>query len=230
MDKKNLTMIALLATFCFILSSCSNKGLAEEMDDAIQNQDVAKVKELLAKGVELEPPVQPNAINKPLAYAVQIGNIEIIEAIVEAGADINGQVAYYDTPLIIAFQSFNKDEIDNIAKYLIEQGADVNMPNAFGVSGFMGICGDNKIALAKLCIEKGADVNVKYKNITMEEEPYNFNALQWAVAAGHFEMTKLLLENGADPFLETYKGTNSFQLAKEQKHSKIVELLESYKK
>lgn len=230
MVRKYLVLSVVMCMFCSILSSCRTKGHSKELDEAIQNQNVAKVKELLNQGVELEPPQQPYEINKPLAYAVQIGNFEIIKAIVEAGADIDGQVAYNDTPLIIAFQSSNNKEIDAIAKYLIEKGADVNKPNAFGMSGFIGICAANKLELAKLCIEKGANINARYQNITMEDKPYNSNALQWAVSEGYYETTKLLLENGADPYEQNPAGLDCFQIAAEKEYEKIGELLEQYKK
>ena len=43
---------------CVPLNSCSKKKNSDELQDAIQKQGVTKVKELLSKGVDLEPAAQ----------------------------------------------------------------------------------------------------------------------------------------------------------------------------
>lgn len=67
----------------------------------------------------------------PLHFAVQEGIFPIIEALVNAGVVINKQEVYGRTPLFIAV--FNRLP-SKIIKYLIENGADINIPNTEGIS------------------------------------------------------------------------------------------------
>ncbi|SDU12603.1 ankyrin repeat domain-containing protein [Halopseudomonas salegens] len=214
------TLLALLAAT--ILSACSAPD--EVLFEAIRAKDTAHVERIIAKGnVNLDPPQQPNQVNKPLAFAAAYGNLEVVKLILEGGADINGQVAYGDTALIKAVEHDNWD----VATYLIEQGADVNQPNAFGVSPFIGFCALGRTDLVQLALAKGGKVNAHFAHRTEQNQgKRNYTALQAAVAYGKTDVVQILLEHGGDPTIRDQTGKTSLELAREKGHADIVDLFE----
>jgi ankyrin repeat protein len=82
-----------------------------------------------------------------------------------------------------------------VVRFLLEQGADPNIPNKNGLTPLDHACTRNKAVattLAKLLLDKGAVVNTKRPN------PSNITTLYWAVSADNTELVKLLIEHGAD--------------------------------
>src|SRR5262249_30510586 len=143
-------MVKLISTAMVfgVLLMCGCQSTNDKLLTAIQQKDVEAVRRMLAAGVNLEPASDLHDVNKPLAYAAAYGNLEIVELLVKAGADVNGQVAYGDVPLIKADEHGN----DDIIQYLIKQGADVNIPNQYGVTPFIGFCDSGRLKLVQLAV------------------------------------------------------------------------------
>ena len=217
---------ALFLSLFFFLLGCSTGNDNEQLFDAIRNRQDDAFKEILQTGnVDLEPPRQKFRVNKPLAYAAAYGNLEMVKLLVERGADLDGETAYGDVPIMEALERGNDVEI---AKYLIIKGADVNKPNDFGVSSFIGLCGGDDLELVKLALEHGGEIDERYVSKIDSGGKKNYSALQTAVADDKPEVLKLLLDRGGDPYLEVSPGMNSFDLAKTKQHDRILEILESY--
>jgi len=214
------TLLALL--IAVLMAGCSTPD-DDALFKAIRAKDTEQVERLLTKGnVTLDPPQQPNQVNKPLAYAAAYGNLDIVKLILAQGADINGQVAYGDVPLIKAAEHRNHD----IIAYLLEQGADVNRPNAFGISPFIGFCAAEDVELVQLALRHGGKVNESYVQQTRQSKgKKNYTALQAAVAYGKTDVVKLLLANGGDPNIKDQSGKTCLDLAQEKNHSEIVNML-----
>lgn len=49
--------------------------------------------------------------------------------------------------------------------------------------------------------------------------------LQWAILNGHFEVVKLLCENGADPFIKNEAGHDAFYEAELNEKEEIIDYL-----
>ena len=87
----------------------------------------------------------------------------------------------------------------DIAKLLIEKGADINAADSCGYSILMEACRSGHIDIAKYLIEKGADVNAR--------DMFSRTALMFANNTNRSEedcikLMKLLIENGADTEVE----------------------------
>lgn len=207
-------------------SNFKSKQNEDKFREAIRNNDLTIIKDLLDQDlINLDPPHISGLINKPLAYAVQFGTLESIKLIMNYDVDIDGQVSYGDTPLLKALEN-NKFEI---AKYLIEQGADLNIPNSFGYSPFTGICMTGNMDLLQLAIDNGGRINESYM-VTNNNNfgAFNFNALQMAVKNNHYEIVKILLENGGNPNVKT-DGISSLDIAKDLNNNELLGLLNEYK-
>jgi len=116
-------------------------------------------------------------IELPLVYACEKDNLEVVEALLKKGADPNRFVELHWTPLEAAFVNKRDNRLE-IAKLLIEYGADVNLhassvPPLFLLTGTL---------LYK--VEDGK-VNVEYLETSIE-------------------VIFLLLDNGANPIHENY--------------------------
>jgi ankyrin repeat protein len=94
---------------------------AKEMETAARTGDLAKVRELLAAGV------QPDCLDEygqdtPLFIASSRGDIPMMEALIKRGADLNIMCACSDqTPLMAAAKSGKMEALE----LLVESGADI---------------------------------------------------------------------------------------------------------
>jgi ankyrin repeat protein len=217
---KSLTAFIVLGS---ILSGCDSDN--DNLLAAIKQKDVEAVRRALATGVDLEPASGLHDVNKPLAYAAAYGNLEIVKLLVEAGADLNGQVAYGDVALIKADEHGN----DDIIEYLIREGADVNVPNYYGVTPFIGFCWEGQLELVKLAAKHGGDVNSSFEaKVGDGAGMKNFSPFQAAVAYGRRDVVAFLLSHGADPKAKDYKGRSPVELAESKGHKEIVRLLRKH--
>ncbi|MDR1385118.1 MAG: ankyrin repeat domain-containing protein, partial [Planctomycetaceae bacterium] len=104
-----------------------------------------------------------------LMVATQNGQLDIVEYLVERGADVNakdtdmGNIPFLmaatsgKTPLMFAA----RNNYLEIVKYLIKNGADVNAKDNNSITPFKFAAGNNYLEITKYLIENGADVNVK---------------------------------------------------------------------
>lgn len=143
----------------------------------------------------------------PLLMAIENNSMASAHLLIDRGADINTQDWYGRSPLWEAINVRNlyvhNDRFDN---YIRNR--------------------DEILGLITRLVEQGADLDVR----TKESPPIRHDllsitgTLEWvdftgqtpflrAARAGDLSVMKLLLENGADPFIETFAGTNALMAA-----------------
>lgn len=219
------TIAVAVAVALLAISGCDSQN--GELLEAIGRKDAETVRNLVGAGADLEPPSNLHEVNKPLAYAAAYGNLEIVKLLVEAGADLNGQVAYGDVALIKADEHDNAD----VVEYLIEAGADVNIPSRFGMTPFIGLCAGGQLEFVQLAVDRGADVNSSFlSTIGDGAGTKNLSPLQAAVTYGHAEVVAFLLSQGADADATDYKNRTPMDLAVANGHDDIAKLLREHLK
>jgi len=102
------------------------KIMSNELFEAIQNNDLMAVKELIDSGADVNAKREYG--ENPLQYAAWKGHTEIAAFLIERRADVNARDRFRRVPLHFAARWGNIE----VAKLLIEKGADVDVKDVEG--------------------------------------------------------------------------------------------------
>ncbi|CAF1267411.1 unnamed protein product [Adineta steineri] len=196
---------------------------------AMKSRKFDVVKLLLKSGAD------PNAVTKlgstPFLLASEICDLDIIEACVEASADLDFAPSGPDadnlniTGQTALFMATLKDRVD-VVKYLIKRRALVNVQNRYGVSPLLLCAESGNRELVQALVEAGADVNITPQGELAEENLLaGQTPLFGAAKKGHVEICEFLINNGADVNAVTMTGATPMYTATEEGHLEVVQLL-----
>lgn len=167
----------------------SQADLDAELLEAIRSDNMAQIEELIHDGANVN--TESGNGFSVLALAASKGNSEIVQLLIDNGADLNYE--HGNDPLAVAAR-FEQLEI---VKILLDAGADVESTISLdgtyeNSTGMQWAAINNNVELAELLIEYGADVNTA-------ETLHNRTPIHGAAYYNSPEMVVFLLENGADP-------------------------------
>lgn len=129
-----------------------------------------------------------------LILAAQAGDLDAVNALLEAGADPNQFDFPGFTPLYFAAQNGHTE----IVRALLEAGANPNIQTDDGVTPLfktIQIGGDRHIEIVRALIEAGADLNIQDYNIYAIS---GRTPLHMAAIEGYTDIARALIEAGAD--------------------------------
>ena len=153
--------------------------------------------------------------------AVQKGDIETVKAYIKYNGDVNDSIQTGSTLLMIAATYGNTD----VVEALIKAGADVNAVNYDGMTALMySMLKTSSISTVKALIAAKADVNATFPR----SNSGGTTALLLSVGLGNREITKLLIDSGADLKAKDNYGDTALSLAEHFGNSDMAELLKSY--
>ena len=134
--------------------------------DAIRNSDVDEVRRLINSGANLHVRLIDVSQYTPLHYACLFDNEEIVDLLLNSGAEINIRDMYGNTPLI------DVADLGNIkyAKKLLKKGADVNAQNDWGQTALWMAAGNYDSDMIKLLMDYGADPHLETSNPLWHEQ------------------------------------------------------------
>jgi len=172
----------------------------------------------------------------PLHYASGFNNQNLVEYLIERGADINSENKNKDTALHVACRL----NCDSIIKLLIKYGADTNVENDDKETPLMIYMKDgNNISVLELFISSGADLNKKSKyhdsllDIIIRHNNYKFlynlskyidinsinrfnlTPLMHSIITNKVKILEILLDLGADTSINI-NGRTAWDLADDQ--------------
>ena len=153
---------------------------------AARKNDSATVRELLA--AQPRPDVNQRTADgtTALQWAVYHNDVDLVEQLIAAGADVKTKNDYGASPMSEAAVVGNPQVI----RKLLASGADAESANIDGQTALMVIARTSNVEAAKLLIGRRANVNAV-------EQWRGQTPLMWAAAENQPAMVKLLVQHGA---------------------------------
>lgn len=211
-----------------------------ELTDAIKAGDAARVNALVDEDASVLTALE-NGVT-PLLLAIYHGKAELARLMVERGAPVSfveacalGDEARVKEMLRADPRLLHSRTSDGfpgvgvaiffghgaLARWLIEQGADVNAPaeNAMGVAPVHAAAAACDRETMRMLLERGADANAR--------QQMDYTALHGAASRGDLEMAKLLLAHGAQRDAKASDGMTPADVARKYGKTEFAEWLES---
>ncbi|HWT01956.1 MAG TPA: ankyrin repeat domain-containing protein [Pyrinomonadaceae bacterium] len=182
---------------------------------AVWEQDLNKVRDLLAEGVDVNA-VDAGMYVTALAAAVEGGRPEFVRELVQAGADPNVRNPGGRTALM----GLDADATPEVVRLLLANGAEVNLKDGEGHSALHLAAAIAKGEVLRALLEAGAIVD--------ERDVYGNTPLMAAAENGNVDNVEALLSAGADPRLKNKDGETALKLAADNDHQEVVALLQAY--
>jgi ankyrin repeat protein len=134
----------------------------DEIHNSCMYGNIKSLKKLLDNGEDEDIEIRTFADYTPLHTACDNWNIDIVDELLNRGADINALNECCQTPLHL---SCIIEDIE-IVKLLINRGANVNLLDVWEQSALYMACGSDNEELVKLLLKNGANMNtVIWENI-----------------------------------------------------------------
>ena len=185
--------------------------------------DIHTTRTLLESGYD--PNIQDGNGNTALILSIIDNDIDAVELLLEYKADTNIKNLGGATALQFALDIAWVQNYE-IAELLVSQGADPNVVDKYNDTPLMTICQNadeiDPTDLIILLIDNGAHVNKK------DDTRDGLTVLSYVVAIGDYELTKLLLEHGADPNIKDALGETVLSVALRSRFMDIVDLLRGH--
>jgi ankyrin repeat protein/L-ascorbate metabolism protein UlaG (beta-lactamase superfamily) len=206
MEKKVILLILLIILLFVMFAG------AEDIHSVVQQGDLTKTQSLIAKYPALLNSKSEDG-RTPLHAAVMGGHKELMQYLIQEGADIDALDKEGRTPLLNAI-ILKKPEL---AHTLIEMGADVKIKSKEGANAIIYALFFGSKDLIEPILDSGQDVNERYLGgVTM---------IQGAAAMGQLNAMKILLERGADLNAISDRGETALYFGVRQGRTEIVDWL-----
>ncbi|MBI4474371.1 MAG: ankyrin repeat domain-containing protein [Acidobacteria bacterium] len=161
--------------------------------DAAMNRDMAAVRSLLARGVDVNA-AGPDGTTA-LHWVVRVDDVETAALLIRSGARVTMPNRYGATPLYLACSIGNEAMI----RLLLDAGAEANSVDSTGESALMTAIRSGKLNAVKLLLDRGAAVDAR-------DPAFQQTALMLAVRENHSDIIRLLIDRGADVNAKTRTG------------------------
>ena len=149
-----------------------------------------------------------------LHLAAHRDDLESVDRLVKAGADVKAANRYGMTPLSLACTNGNAALI----QVLLKAGADPNTLLPGGETALMTAARTGKVDAVKVLVAAGADVQAK-------EPKRGQTALMWAAAEGHAQVVDELIRAGADLKYRLSTGYSPLLFAVREGRAQVVRTL-----
>ena len=126
----------------------------ETLHTAIGSGDLADVKLHLVRGSDANEAIEDGQLT-PLILAIFNGRLDMVQALVNGGADVNAGSASGVTPLAVAS---SKGHLD-IVQFLVGKGANVNAVDSRSETPLMMAALNGQEEVAQFLVDNGANVN-----------------------------------------------------------------------
>lgn len=183
---------------------------AENVYQAIRENDLARVKALVATRADANAPGEFGA--SPLMVAAAVGSVDAVKLLIGAGADVNAQNAFGSTALIWSATDPEK------VRLLLDAGANPNVAAKSGRTAlFVAAMTEGNAAVVRTLMAKGADVKIR--------DAFGNTMLNAAAAGNDLETIRLMLAAGIDVNAASVTGLTPLITAAYHGNAEAVRLL-----
>jgi ankyrin repeat protein len=203
--------IARLSLLMFALAGTVQAADTATVADAAEQRNHALVKELLAKGADVNT-AQVDGMTA-LHWAVYNDDAETAGLLVRSRANVNAANRYGVPPLFTACTNGNA----TVVRLLLDAGADANASLPGGETVLMTAARVGNLEAVKALLARGANPNA--------QEQRDQTALMWAAAEGHATVVRALIEAGSATNVTLKSGFTPLFFAVREGHIDVVRVL-----
>ena len=206
-NKKLVITLAFLFVVIVFVCIFKNYMVKRALFDAVEKGDVVTTRELIGDGANVNAEryswlmsLLHERNDTPLTIACRNGDYNMIELLIQNGADLNQSVKLTGwLPLFAAVSSSNPNRF-KIAAYMISQGANINLKyrNESIIEHTVYIHRDDNeqtqiegFELFKYLIENGVDTSLYYGSenlLTYAVRYKNFNVVEYLIVNGYYDI------------------------------------------
>lgn len=188
----------------------------KDLVTAVKSNNLDLIQSIL--GQNPKPNLVDEAGSPLLVIAASKGFEEVVDVILDAGADINGLNRVGQTALARAayFGHYN------IVRELISRGAGVNdAGEQYNLTPLISAANGGETNVGKLLIDFGA-------NLDDQDALNGFTPIMFATAYGHADFVKLLIDSRANPYIKSFDGAGLYDMVNFSNNKEIHEMLQRY--
>ncbi|KAM0719292.1 hypothetical protein Q7P37_005197 [Cladosporium fusiforme] len=149
-----------------------------------------------------------------LGAAARLGDMEIVQLVLDIGADVNTDGGLDGSPLTSAAHGGHLD----VVRLLLERKAYVNIKGGIFGTPLTSATDIGNLDMAKLLLERGADVNM--------QDGHGATPLIGVSRSGWVQFVQLLLDHGADIHHRSKHHGTALEAARRNGHQEVANLLE----
>jgi len=186
---------------------------------------------LLRHGASINAPVYGSFGRSELALAVNLGDIKLVQQLLDLGADINPPPARQGGMSALAAAAQLNPPNFEIVQLLLKKGAHVNAPVSpvAWSTPLMAATLKGHFQIARVLLKAGADPNrsssPRYRSSSLHYGG-SLYPLEAAIVFGRLDIAHMLLEAGADP--QMGNGKDPVHLARARGYTAIAEMIEEW--
>ncbi len=199
----------------------------EELFEAVETGNLSKVKELLNhpnlfKRANIEAKHELTQ-EHPLSRAVMFNKVDIIEYLIEKGADIEAKNLYGQTAFAADISTYICEKENKSLHCLIQYGANLETTDKKGKTPLLEATRYGHVNALKFLFQHGVNVNAQDNdgNTALMLAILNKNEKELNAE----EKVNLLLQNGVDFYIKNNKGSSPFDWAIQNPNEKISRLI-----
>jgi hypothetical protein len=151
--------------------------------------------------------------HRPLQVAVTFSDIQMVNLLLDLGAEVNAQGGSYGNVL----QAAASNGLVEVVELLLDRGAEVNAQSGHHGNALQAAARNRSAEVVELLLDRGAEVN--------SQGGFFGNALQAAASNGSVEVVKLLLDRGAEVNAPGGHFGSALEAANKRRKIEVVELL-----
>ena len=163
-----------------------------------------------------------------IALAARSGSLDVLQYLIQAGANVNARTSYDETALMLAafFMSDNEErgasyqQHEKAARMLVAAGASLEAARD-GYTPLSYAAYQGRIQTIRFLLARGARVDGSVHGGVV----YLPTPLMMAIMMGHEESARLLLEAGANPRLRVSAGNTAMEFAQKYRQTHLYPML-----